>query len=909
MEFWRLYRLVYAKRWLIAAIMLISASVIFVGATLQAQRKTYQAVAYLQPLERALEETQQGTMRMEISASGSQGGISNLIMLLGNSTDLHMATAELLRLPEAARVRRVQKILEQNKFFAQSDAQIREEFARLSRQKSLTRAAARQMEREQIDKMHAGIADGLARPADEYGTFAPSGMTNLSLEQVAQQIRTRMVFEPVHGPLSTQQNPSLTNLIRVRSTHEREAGAKLFANIICVAFINFHTQRSASIRAAQLEELDDKLNVAQEKLRDARNKLVAFQRSTSTVNLNPEQSAAVSNVVRYEADRNALEAEIRASRASLAELRRLLAMAQKQPTFSTSLPEWEDPKVRAQEDKVSEAQTTFDRIKAEYLPNHPTYQKAEANLSSATRELARLKARPFTVTQVNPERFNYRSRVNDAEANLRSAEAKLSTLNEQLAAERAKVVQLPEAQANLAELKRQALLSEKYVAQLEDARNMRDIKYTGESEAGAMSIASQAMATKIGADENQRWVLMAYGAVLALIFGIALVVAMDALDNSIRSSTDVEKLLELPIAGIIPAQLPDPERASRITYLDPLSPVAESYRLLRTDLLFTAEDHPFKSLMLATGKPGQGATTTVCNLAIALAQAGKRVILVDADLRRPKLHNIFKVKNDVGLTSLLNDECEIEEALKATEMDNLLLLPSGPLPLNPSELLSSPRMRALHDQLKPHTDFVLFDTPSAIAFSDATVLSSFLDAVLLVVRANNVPRGSELHVKTMLNKAKANIIGVVLNGMNPDHVDSVHYHYHYYPVLATARDALGGNGSNGHGHGGGTETPLALPGGGGAPEPVGSPVAATASAGARDIPGGPGGQPMGDQTQSFTAPLHEKPSAAHQPFLYEQRKSLWRRLKAAVPFVVVAILIALLVLVISSSITPVPAGK
>jgi capsular exopolysaccharide synthesis family protein len=328
-----------------------------------------------------------------------------------------------------------------------------------------------------------------------------------------------------------------------------------------------------------------------------------------------------------------------------------------------------------------------------------------------------------------------------------------------------------------------------------------NIDQINKTAAGLVSMNGPAIVTPQGVDRSPV-MLAGYGMVLALIFAVALVVAMDALDNSVRSSNDVEKLLGLPVAGVIPAQLPDPNRAPKITYLDPLSPVSEAYRLLRTDLMFTAEEHPFRSLMCATGKPGQGATTTVCNLAISLAQAGKRVILVDADLRRPRLHAIFNTKNDVGLTSLLNDECEIEEALKATEIDNLLLLPSGPLPLNPSELLASPKMRALHERLKPHTDYILFDTPSAIAFSDSTILASFVDAVLVVVRANNVPRGSELQVKQMLIKARANILGVVLNGMSPEHVDSVHYHYHYYPLLA-ARQPAGAltNGANGHHNG------------------------------------------------------------------------------------------------------------
>ncbi|MHB1189559.1 MAG: tyrosine-protein kinase family protein, partial [Armatimonadota bacterium] len=177
----------------------------------------------------------------------------------------------------------------------------------------------------------------------------------------------------------------------------------------------------------------------------------------------------------------------------------------------------------------------------------------------------------------------------------------------------------------------------------------------------------------------------------------------------------------------------------------------------------------------------QGGTNTVANLAISLAQDGKRVVVVDADMRRPSLHRIFKAENGIGLANVLANEVDIDEVLRATEVDNLLFVPAGPPPSNPSELLGSGRMRGVTQWLAEHADFVLFDTPSAVAFTDAVVLSRVVDGVLLVVRAQQVPRGAELQVRNLLNKANANILGVVLNDVQPEMVDSCYYHSHYYP--------------------------------------------------------------------------------------------------------------------------------
>lgn len=900
MEFWRLYRLVYAKRWLIAGIMLIASAVIFVGATLQAQKKHYQAEAYIRPLERVFAET--------VGATSTQGGtptgrISDLIMLLRTSNDLHTSAANLLRLPEGERVNKVQQILEQNGFFGQQDAVYRGQDTAVAKQYNLSLSVAQQSLQKSIQKYHRYYAEGLAKASDERGAYAPGGIRS-SAEETTSLIRQSLMFEPVNGPLANDKDASLVNLILVRSNHNREAAAELYANMICVAFVDFYTAQSRTAIHAQRKDLENKLNGAEGKLKEARLKMVAYQRRPDVSPLNPEVGTAVARAVSYEGERDNLIKEIQAAKTTLNTINAL--RAQEPLTDKYDLPFTEDPLYRAAQGRVSQAQVNFERISTNKDVGHPDYKEALRTLNAEKKEMERLKQIGFTTSPVNPDKRSYRTLLGATKIRLDDTRSRLATVEQQLGNERAKVAKLPLAQATLADLKRIVTLYEQNVARFEQAIVEFDINAPNQDKAGTISIASQASATRIGGDPNTRWTLMAYGAILAMIFGIALVVALDALDNSIRSVGDVEKLLGLPICGVIPAQLPDPSRAPRITYLDPLSPVAESYRLLRADLLFTAEDRPFKSLMVATGKPGQGASTTICNLAITLAQAGKRVILVDADLRRPKLHDTFKTKNDVGLTSLLNDECEIEEALKATDVDNLLLLPSGPLPLNPSELLASPKMKALHERLKPHTDFILFDTPSAIAFSDAAVLSSFLDAVLMVIRANHIPRGSEQQVKALLSKAKANIIGVVLNDVNPEHVDSVHYHYHYYPILAskTSVGALhGANGNshhNGNGHHDGVEMPLALPEAGGEPQPVAA--GGTEATQAEGVAPSVGGASVGERTQAFTAPLQSR--TVSEPFLEQRKKGSLKRIKMIVPFLLVAVVIALLVLVLNNSVQP-----
>ncbi len=923
MDFWKIYRLVRSRRWLIVGIMLMAAAVIYVGASLQGQKKSYQAISYLQLAERNLPPLPGGTTVGPDPRNGIERNVSSVVMQLRTPGQIHYKAADLLRLPERERAVEVERILTANGTFGQIETQAR------AAAKTLVKNGAISPEKENaqadafIAQRKRAFVDAIARGRDEAGTWGENGVPGLP-DALVERIRGTVTYDAIGGPLKNEANPDIVPMVQVQSISPRAAEASLFTNMVCIAYVDVAMQQNKAGYYAQSEELKRRRKEAKEASEKARARLQTFLSQPAVIALGPEKPTAEVNMDRYDNQRAQFQAEVAAVQATLDSVKALQAAEVRRAPGSgglvetTPFPTDENPLVRSLKARVADLELDFARENERSGPVHDEWQVAHRLLLAARNELERAKKQPFTSSTPSEVARSLRTQFSTSQTRLAEAQTRLASAEGDLKREQARVAKLPAVQFKLYDLKSEAKRTQDAFNAYDAQLRTYDLHQIDQNTAGLVNIAGAAAIAPLGTSRSPV-TLATYGLVLALVFSVALVVAMDALDNSVRSTLDVEKLLGLPVAGVIPAQLPDPNRAPRITYLDPLSPVAEAYRLLRTDLLFTAEEHPFKSLMTATGKPGQGSTTTICNLAIALAQAGKRVILVDADLRRPRLHSIFGTTNDAGLTSLLQDEAELEEALKATEVDNLLLLPSGPLPLNPSELLQSPKMRAVHERLKSHTDYVLFDSPSAVAFSDASVLASFVDAVLLVVRANNVPRGSELLVKQMLTRARANILGVVLNGVSPDHVDSVHYHYHYYPVLASRvpAGALNGtNGSNGHksnGSGAGSgagnfEIPLALPGdeapSGGTPFSAGG-AARTSGSGAtleatQTMRAATGGGAVADSSGY----------AAGSPFV-EQRshssgRALLRRLKAAVPFIVLALVVALIVLAISSSVTPTP---
>ncbi|KOP71086.1 capsular biosynthesis protein [Bacillus sp. FJAT-21945] len=202
-----------------------------------------------------------------------------------------------------------------------------------------------------------------------------------------------------------------------------------------------------------------------------------------------------------------------------------------------------------------------------------------------------------------------------------------------------------------------------------------------------------------------------------------------------------------------------------IAHMNPMLPITEQYRQIRTSIQFSSVDKTIKSIMLASAQSGEGKSTTASNLAIVLAQQGNQVLLVDADLRKPSIHYAFRVSNIDGLTNVLTKEVELDSAIKQTDIHNLSLLTSGAKPPNPSEILSSNSMETLMGKLKEMFDFVIYDTPPALAVTDSQVLANKCDGVILVVASGKTNRELALKSLDVLKQARAHILGAVVNGI------------------------------------------------------------------------------------------------------------------------------------------------
>ncbi|HUU42086.1 MAG TPA: polysaccharide biosynthesis tyrosine autokinase, partial [Desulfatiglandales bacterium] len=274
--------------------------------------------------------------------------------------------------------------------------------------------------------------------------------------------------------------------------------------------------------------------------------------------------------------------------------------------------------------------------------------------------------------------------------------------------------------------------------------------------------------------------------IVGLVTGTGLAFFFDYLDNTIKTPEDVKQYLRIPYLGLTPlfstkskGNPAEDKNLELVAFHSSRSTASESYRGIRTSILFSLVESAPKSILITSSGPREGKTITSANLAITMAQSGSKVIILDCDMRRPKIHKLFGVSKEKGIANLLVKKNDIKETIIHTRIPNLDIIPSGPIPPNPSELLGSSRMADLLDKLKKHYNHIIIDSPPSTAVTDAVVLSKSVDGVVLVVRAGDTVREIARNGVTQLQNIGARILGAILNGVDIN-ADSYYYYQYYY---------------------------------------------------------------------------------------------------------------------------------
>lgn len=216
-----------------------------------------------------------------------------------------------------------------------------------------------------------------------------------------------------------------------------------------------------------------------------------------------------------------------------------------------------------------------------------------------------------------------------------------------------------------------------------------------------------------------------------------------------------------------------------ITHLYPKSTISEQYRMIRSNIMYSSIDNKIKKIVVTSAAPSAGKSTTAANIAVTYAQAGKKVLLLDGDLRKPTVQYTFETKNVFGLSNLITDQIGLNQAVQNTQIENLSIMTSGPIPPNPSELLTSNRFKNLINELEQYFEIIIIDTPPVLAVTDAVIMSTIVDGTILVTNVETNNKHHLIKAKEVLQKSEAKLLGVVLNNVEISSKDD-YYYYEYY---------------------------------------------------------------------------------------------------------------------------------
>jgi len=561
----------------------------------------------------------------------------------------------------------------------------------------------------------------------------------------------------------------MTNLVKIRFAHSDPELAQKIANTLAEVFVNNNLARATlgstkaeDVLAREIASLQTKIKTDQEAQFNYAKAHNLPLTTDPNGNLEAKRLATLSSqLLEAENDRKNLQAQYEAAR---------------KETDSFSIPDVQtSARVEKLRDRISALMERREALLMVYTSEWPEVKKIDAQIKPIEAELAKA---PTEIVSSMKRRYE-------------AAVAKQNSLQKSYEQQKGMTTQQVRDQIDLIAITQELETNKQYLNTL--VQRQRELQVTSGDRSNEVSIAtySRLKTTPIG-PQRFRNIFIAF--LLSLVAGIGLAFLLDFLDDTVKSIEDVDRYIHLPALALIPASRPDrarliglpgaspavpPESTALAMIDDARSPIAESYRHLRTSLLLSSAGHPPRTILVTSSQPSEGKTTTAINTAFMLAQTGAEVLIVDCDLRRPRLHTHFDIPNSRGLTNWLSGEPDLDQLLQTyVKLPNLKLLTSGPVPPNPAELLGSDQMRKLLGLLAERFGHIIIDSPPAISFTDASILSTMADGVVLVVHSGKSSRAVVRRAKQQLLDVGAHIFGVVLNNVKLETQD--YYYSGYY---------------------------------------------------------------------------------------------------------------------------------
>jgi succinoglycan biosynthesis transport protein ExoP len=522
-----------------------------------------------------------------------------------------------------------------------------------------------------------------------------------------------------------------------------------------------------------LDMTRDEKEKAKEALDAANRKLLAFRQAHRVVQLTADQQAQAKEYVELQSRVGAAQSNITTLRAQVDNLR---ARIRTEPVDLVEETTRDNPRVATLQAKLDDLGLQREDLLRELRPTHRQVKDLDAQIASLK---ARLDAEPRDLRvrthTPNPVRPTLQAKLAELEASLQGAEADFNAAKAEFKTKSSLVDQLAPWEVELTRLTAERDGAMAAYTQFSEAE--RDLAIRDRAELPGARVIQKAFEPSTPVRPRKSTNLM-LTAVLALALGVAMAFLQEFLDDRVNSPDDLERISAIPTLGHVPLMAGTDTKL--VSALPANSHVAESYRALRSSIGFAGIDAPIRRLQVTSASKGEGKTITSINLATAMAMDGKRVILVDADMRRPSLHRVLQLPSAPGLSDLLAGNHLVDDAIQETEVENLRIITAGPIPPNPAELLGSRRFDQLLQELEDRADVVIYDTPPCLPVTDPLIIAGRMEGVVLVLHVGQTRKAAVKHAEEMLTRARARIIGIIFNRVQQNKGGYYYHHYYYH---------------------------------------------------------------------------------------------------------------------------------
>jgi len=578
-----------------------------------------------------------------------------------------------------------------------------------------------------------------------------------------------------------------TDVIELTAQSGNPDYAARFANTLPTTYMKFFTRNRSNELDSAIDFARKRLDEETVKVREAEQKLEVIRKKTLVVTTKDEQERRMK-------DKNLADIEVQSLSAAISgdetRLTTMVSERNKLPDYVKTPVVVTNAAVDSLKEKITDLEGELASMQLRYNSAHPRVREQEALIADAKVRLARAERATQThVSTHNPAKEAADKAIADLRATLASNKILLIKARQHELEATQHLIAFGNGEPTQTKLENDAAKARNLVTML--TKDVDDLLIRRKGEHNPITIVTPAASATEVAPRSAKNLL--YPTIIGLVLGFCFALLQEFLDDRVNSPEDARRLMDAPTLGYVPlVEAPEMRLLSRTrnsgAHTTSFS-LLESYRVLRTNVQFAAVDNPKNSLLVTSTTPGEGKSVTAANLAVALALDGKRVILVDADLRRPTLHDKFGIPSRPGLTNVLVGQVSIEEGLQETEIPGLRLLVAGPLPPNPAELLNSQAMRQMHEDLKSLGDIVIFDSPPMLATADAQVLSASVDGVLYVVQFGEAKKSTVRHAMELLGQAHANVLGVIFNkiDLTTKRDDYYYGYYAYYQYYQTEK--------------------------------------------------------------------------------------------------------------------------